>query len=71
MNEKEIKKRVEEYKQKLNQDLYKLIEEENVKEAERTKKYDAETDPEEKKNMESQISLERAQSSQKVKKMSA
>jgi hypothetical protein len=69
LTEKEIAKKVEDYRQKMNQDLAKLINDEKEKEAERTKAYDEEADPEEKKKLEVQISAERGQSSQRVMKM--
>jgi hypothetical protein len=65
-----MEKKVEEYRQKLNVDLSKVINEEKEKEAKRTKQLDEEKDPEEKKKIEKQISNERAQSTQKITEMS-
>jgi hypothetical protein len=66
LTEKEIQKKVEDYKQKLNAELSRIITEEKSKEAERNKMYDLEQDPEVKKKLEMQISNERTQSSHKV-----
>ncbi len=70
-NEKEIQRKVEDLRQKLNAELSKLISEEKEKEQERTRQYEEEEDNGRKKEMESAISLERAQSSQRVMKMNA
>ncbi len=66
LTEKEIQKKVEDYKQKLNAELSIIIAEEKSKEEERNKLYDMEKDTEVKKKLEIQISNERTQSSHKV-----
>ena len=66
LTEKEIQKKVEDYRQKLNLELSKLITEEKAKEEERGKQYDMEQDPEVKKKLENQISAQRVQSSHNV-----
>jgi hypothetical protein len=70
-NEKEILRKIEDYRQKLNAELSNLISQEKEKENERSKQHEKETDEEKKKELENAISLERAQSSQKVMKMNA
>lgn len=70
LSEKEIERKVEEYKQKLNQKMFSIIEEEKKKNSERDEKYDQESDPEKKKKLENQISSERTQSTLKLKNMS-
>jgi len=65
-SEKTIQRKLEEFKAKLNEELSKIINEEKEKENERNQKHDNETDPEKKKKLETLISQERAQSSQKI-----
>jgi hypothetical protein len=69
LSEKEITKKVEDYKMKLNQQLADLINEEKEKEEERNRIYDREQEPDKKKELESQISKERTQSTSKVMKL--
>jgi hypothetical protein len=63
---KEIQKKLEDYKKKLNSDLLKVLSEEKFKEEERDLLYNKTTNPIEKKRLEKIIAMERAQSSEKI-----
>lgn len=65
LTEKEIQKKVEDYKQRLNVDLTKLINEEKDKESLRMKQHEN-SNPEEKKKLETDMTSERNASSQKI-----
>ena len=62
----EIKKRIDEYKNNLNLELNKIIQEEKEKEDERMKKYTEESDEQIKKILEDAIIKERSESSKRV-----
>ena len=67
--EAEILKKVEDYKKKLMSDLLKVLSEEKFKEEERELTYQKTTNPIEKKRLEKIISMERAQSSERIMKI--
>jgi len=62
----EVKRRIDEFKLKLNQDLNKIIQEEKEKEDLRMKKYNEENDLDIKKSLELSILKERSESSRRV-----
>jgi len=66
---KEIQKLTEEYRNKLNFELLKIIREEKYKEEERENLYNQKGDPYEKKKFEKMSSIERAQSSDRILKI--
>ena len=65
-NEKDILKKIEEYKNEQYINFNKAIDNEKKKEKERTKKYDEEQDPEKKKKIEIELANERAESNKKI-----
>lgn len=65
-NAEEVKRRIEEYKNQLNEELNKIIQEEKEKEDERMKKYTEEAEEEIKKILEEAIVKERKASSRRV-----
>lgn len=69
LTEKEIQKKIEEYKKKLISDLLKVLSDEKYKEEERELTYNKTTNPVEKKRLEKVIAMERAQSSEKIMKI--
>lgn len=64
--EKDIEKKLESYKIKLNTDMIKILKEEKLKEEEREKLYCKTTSEADKRRLESLISLERVQSSERI-----
>ena len=66
LNEKDIIKKIEEYKNEQYSNFNKTIEDEKKKEKERIKKYDEEQDPEKKKKIEKELANERADSNKKI-----
>lgn len=69
LTEKEIDKCLQEYRSKLNSELLKILSEEKYKEQEREILYENTIDIIEKKRLEKIISMERAQSSEKILKL--
>jgi hypothetical protein len=68
-SQKDMDKNVKEYKTKLNSELLKILQEEKYKEEEREVLYHNTIDVKEKKRLEKIISMERAQSSERILKM--
>jgi len=66
MSVEEVKRKIEDFKYRLNLELTKLIQEEKEKEDERMRKYNEETDELIKKVLEEAISKERNESSKRV-----
>jgi hypothetical protein len=66
LDEKEIEKKINEYRLKLNQNLLKLLSEERQKEDERERILAVTNDPAERKKLEQYFGYERAQASNKV-----
>lgn len=64
--EKDIEKKIESFKIKLNSDMLKVLKEEKQKEEERENKYNKATSEMEKRRLESFIALERVQSSERI-----
>lgn len=69
LTDKEIEKKVEEFKRKLNLDLLKVLSEEKFKEEERELLYNKTTNPVERKRLEKIIAMERTQSSERIMKI--
>ncbi len=69
MSSKEAQRKTEEYRQKLNKELYTVIEEEKVRDEERNKMYEDEKDTDEKLKLENQFTAERAETSSKIQNM--
>lgn len=68
-DDKEIERKVEEYRNKLRAELDRTIREEKEKENERVKAYESETDPTRKQELEKENARQRADGNAKVTKM--
>jgi hypothetical protein len=69
IKEKEVEKKVEEFRARLRTDLDKVIQEEKIKEQERINEYEKATNNEQKQQIEKKNALERANSSKRVNEM--
>jgi hypothetical protein len=69
IKEKEVEKKVEEFRSRLRTDLDKVIQEEKIKEQERINEYEKATNNEQKQQIEKKNALERANSSKRVNEM--
>lgn len=69
IDEKEIERRVEEYKNQLLKEINTIIEEEKEKEKIRTDKYEHENNQEEKVKLEKEMAIERQQGNSKISEM--
>ena len=68
-DEKDLERKVEEYKNKLRQEIDAAIKEEKEKDEQRKKAYDQETNPSKKQQIEKTNAVERAKGNERIQKM--